>query len=309
MQAELEQKDAELADLRKRWKQTAKELNRLKTSQRRGLYQVTDRYLVDLASRLRYNIRNIAIQYFEGSQEIRDPRHETTESIYSRYFTQVAPDAQRRSAYLGSNRGRSSVGQAFLWQIIIVEVFGQYLWTGSKLSGAINILNDHMRQDRHPSAEFDIEACRNFQSWSAETTGMVLQTIEEKQEPEVSQFLNRVVKKIAAGIVDAILSIIDVADEDGLELEIGMILHEALALDKEVCRQVARVDWTADKTPTNFDPDTMELEGDVELGTHGQTACLVVAPGLRKRGKSSGEDFDVDELLLPMVVSCFNTGS
>lgn len=45
-------------------------------------------------------------------------------------------------------------------------------------------------------------------------------------------------KNTASWIVVAVASLVDV-DDDGLDLEFERILHEALALDKEVCRQVA----------------------------------------------------------------------
>lgn len=36
----------------------------------------------------------------------------------------------------------------------------------------------------------------------------------------------------------------------------------------------------------------------------GQPIIMAIAPGLKKRGKSTGEDFEVENLLLKMDVSC-----
>jgi hypothetical protein len=85
------------------------------------------------------------------------------------------------------------------------------------------------------------------------------------------------------------------------------IIADAIALDKEISRQVARVEWVfprRDAKSPQFDPAIMELtQGETSSRTH-QEVVLVVAPGLRKRGKSSGTDFDVENWLLPIEVSC-----
>ncbi|KAK1707740.1 uncharacterized protein BDZ83DRAFT_642692 [Colletotrichum acutatum] len=308
LKVELQQKDADLADVRKRWKQTAKELNRLKMSQKRELYEVTDRHLVELATRLRYNVRDLAIRYFEGKMGPRGSAHELTGSKFLQYFGRVVHDTTVRNALLKSGNRRSSVMQAYLWEIFTAEIFGRYLWIGSELSGAIQVLNDHMRQARCPITSFDVESCRSFQLWSTETTGLILHTIDAKKESAVRRFIENTVRDIASGIVDAVASLI-IVENDELGSEIERILHEALALDKEVCSQVARVDWITYETPMIFDPEQMEWEGEDESGRRDQPVRLVVAPALRKRGKSTGEDFDVDRLLLPMVVSRLSTGN
>ncbi|KAK1518099.1 hypothetical protein CPAR01_15748 [Colletotrichum paranaense] len=307
LKAELERRDADLADMRKRWKQTAKELNRLKMSQKRGLHEVTDQHLVEMATRLRYNIRNIAIQYFEGKIGSQASVHEPRGSRFLEYLGRVIHDTTVQNAQFKSESRSSSVIQAYLWEILTAEVFGRYLWTGSELSGAIQVLNEHMRQGRYPVANFDVESCRSFQLWSTETTGMILHTIDAKKESAVRRFIEDTVRDMASGIVDAVASLL-IVDKDELGLEIERILHEALALDKEVCRQAARVDWITYETPMIFDPEQMEWEGDDGAGRRDQTVRLVVAPSLRKRGKSTGEDFDVDRLLLPMVASRFGPG-
>ncbi|KAK1497919.1 hypothetical protein CTAM01_07556 [Colletotrichum tamarilloi] len=308
LKVELQRKDADLADMRKRWKQTAKELNRLKMSQKGGLYEVTDRHLVELATRLRYNIRDLAIRHFEGKMRPRDSVHEPRGSRFLHYFGPVVHDTTVQNALLKSGNRRSSVMQAYLWEILTAEIFGRYLWTGSELSGAIQVLNNHMRQERCPIASFDVESCRSFQMWSTQTTSMILHTIDAKKESAVRRFIENTVRDTASGIVDAVASLI-IIENDELGLEIERILHEALALDKEIYRQVARVDWITYETPMIFDPEQMEWEGDDEAGRRDQPVRLVVAPALRKRGKSTGEDFDVDRLLLPMIVSRLGPGN
>jgi hypothetical protein len=100
-----------------------------------------------------------------------------------------------------------------------------------------------------------------------------------------------------------------VVDSASYEHELGRILEEALTLDREICRQVARIEWVfpqSDGKEVLFDSVRMRLgtgEGAAK-GPEPQIVSLVVCPGMKKRGKSTGEDFTVESLLVSMEVSC-----
>jgi hypothetical protein len=94
--------------------------------------------------------------------------------------------------------------------------------------------------------------------------------------------------------------------DEGYAHQILGILDNALALDREISRQVARVDWVfgSEEMSTMFDSRAMELEKGETPSTTNKEVLLVVAPAMTKRGKSTGEDFKVENTLLPMEVSC-----
>lgn len=78
-------------------------------------------------------------------------------------------------------------------------------------------------------------------------------------------------------------------------------------LGKEISRQIARIAWTLDlekeQEGSLFDAETMELEtGDPVKKP--RVVNWIVAPGVIKRGKSTGEGFNHEEMLLSTVVSC-----
>lgn len=56
--------------------------------------------------------------------------------------------------------------------------------------------------------------------------------------------------------------------------------------------------------PGTFRGEIMELQPGERRAFEGQKVQLVVAPGLIKRGRSTGEDSEVTNVLLNMTVSC-----
>ena len=83
------------------------------------------------------------------------------------------------------------------------------------------------------------------------------------------------------------------------------IIKEALDLDQLLSKQVAEICWTfgADE-PGGFNEASMELQQAEKRAVDGQQVQLVVAPGLIKRGRSTGEDYETTSILLRTTVSC-----
>lgn len=319
---ELSQRNIEVEDIRKRWKQVARELDKFR-AQGQGFYQVTDHYLIDLATRLRYNIRSFAIQYFGGELH-RNVRMERTD-FWDRYMTDATPDYE---AYLASPGRRPSIIQSFLWKVLEGQIFGRFLWAGRASKHVRNLCqllrprecghevtyeDDTMltfiiqggQSEAGPESRPDPEAERKFQMWSATTIGLLFDSIDVKEESEAYNHTRNAKEYILEGIRETIDPFLWSQDE-GYQHQILGILDNALALDKEISRQVARVDWVfgIKKTSAMFDPTAMELEKGEKPSMANQQVLLVVAPAMKKRGKSTGEDFKVESMLLRMEVSC-----
>lgn len=82
------------------------------------------------------------------------------------------------------------------------------------------------------------------------------------------------------------------ASERDLADQVFNIVMEALIIDKMISKQVAEVTWL-------FDYDMARGE---RRASDVQNVWLVVAPGMIKRGKSTGEDFNVGNTLLEREV-------
>lgn len=82
--------------------------------------------------------------------------------------------------------------------------------------------------------------------------------------------------------------------------ELLRIIVEGLELDLLIYQQGAAIDWLFEgEAGPGFNPDTMEK---VEEG--GTAIQLAITPGLVKRGKSNGQDFETVNTLLKKQVLC-----
>lgn len=83
------------------------------------------------------------------------------------------------------------------------------------------------------------------------------------------------------------------------------IIEKALDLDQLFSKQVAGISWVAARYKGRvFDEEWMELQQGEKSTVDGQKVQLVVAPGLIKRGRSTGEDYGRTSVLLRITVSC-----
>lgn len=150
------------------------------------------------------------------------------------------------------------------------------------------------RQDR----DISIEAYRKFQLWSADTTEMVLESIASSKDAE-----SVLHDHISSLCNDIWLDIRQFTTNSDIQTEVSNILRRAVDIDQKIRRQAARVKWWYCKPQSKFQPLEMSLANGEANNIENQPVSLVVAPGLTKRGKSTGVDFDNEILLIPPEVS------
>lgn len=149
----LKHAEAALATVRKKWKQAATDLDKMKSSQQRG-YHMTDSELKDTVNRLRYNISRFAIQYFGG----RLPREANIDRIVDsrdlngwRQLSKFLGNRDITISYIGSDRRRPYIVQALIWDTMYWAVFGEALWAGKKMSAAFKDLSEQFQQSGMPT--------------------------------------------------------------------------------------------------------------------------------------------------------------
>jgi hypothetical protein len=162
---------------------------------------------------------------------------------------------------------------------------------------ANHICSEQGSQDFRPDPETE----RKFQTWSATTTNLLMDAVDLNEGGDAYKELENRKQAICDKICEAIGPFTRHVDE-GFEQEILKILDDAIVLDKEISKQVARVIWVFDHG--EFDHSSMVLEGGEKPQIGSKEVQLVVAPGLKKRGKSTGEDFKLENTLLLTEVSC-----
>ncbi|KAL4962024.1 uncharacterized protein BDV14DRAFT_112200 [Aspergillus stella-maris] len=309
-QADLAKRTKELDDMRKRWKQAARELDKTQ-SQNQGFYTVTDNYLIDLTMQLRYNIRNFAIQYFGSDGKEKVGKFEKGKE-WEKYMATTTPESSDCEVFLLSE-WRSSVIQAFIWRFLVGQVFDHFRWageTGITMRNMCLFLRPE-GQYQDSTEEINADEERKFQIWLASTTALIL---EAGVDPHAAgKFKEQNGGKVAA-LVDKVRALLDpfaTTANKAYYHELAKILEECINLDREICRQVARVEWVFPDPgkEVQYDAKSMKLVTGEKLAVDKkkdiQPVRLVVCPAMKKRGKSNGDGFAAPaSMLIPMEVSC-----
>ncbi|GMF74492.1 unnamed protein product [Aspergillus oryzae] len=265
---DLRQKEQEARELRKSWLETANELNRY-LRQGHGYNQMTDDDLLQHVAQLRFTITGFAAQHFSHPQ-LRDRKMTAEYDFFQQYLGISKTDFE---AYIHSVTLRSSLVRALLWVFLLRKVFDQFRWATLE-AGAPN------------------------------TSNLVLDSMifeGDKAYDDRQQFVTMNVK-----VLSKYLASLSLSPKDVIEARLQDLFTQSLELDQELNRQVASITWNRDvRLPCPFDPDHMAMEAAESHQTDEElTVRLVLAPGLSRRGRASGDRFDEIVQLLKMEVSC-----
>lgn len=143
--------------------------------------------------------------------------------------------------------------------------------------------------------------------WKAATSNLALEFIHDHEKTYVRAAMEDFAGAFCQQVLDTISPFMRNSAVGGDFLEqLQEIVEQAIALDQDICRQVARIDWIfpASQDPVLFKPNYMEMEVGEAAPRPGQHVDVVVVPALKKRGKSTGDGFETEYLLCKMVVTC-----
>ncbi|KAF4502463.1 hypothetical protein FAGAP_1315 [Fusarium agapanthi] len=293
MSQEAIKRDQDVIKFRKLWKKAAMEHDKFRASGQ-GFYQITDEDLVELINHLRLNIRDLSIQYFDGITI----KGDTSTSYRPDYFKHLSNSTLERDGfmqYLKLSIRSHEVVQAFLWRVIVFEVFEKFDWLGADTSADFR----HLRHGLKPSLFVNTEggppvpnheAERKFHSWSSTTISMLLTSIDAEKANDYTKHMTDFHVNRIINTVDHLLR---KDRERSFKNQLSAIITEAFALDKEISRQVARVIW-------RFNVPQPEEKAEQPHAAPSRPD-LVMAPAVFKRGKSTGEGFDHETKLLDIV--------
>ncbi|KAL5343828.1 hypothetical protein BJX70DRAFT_393250 [Aspergillus crustosus] len=285
----------------KLWKSTARELRKAKHTP--GLPQVTDSQLTGLIQQLRYSIRDFAVQYFTGIDRSQISRDRL--DIWDSCMVPTTPGTNAYEQYTRSPSRCPSVLQGMLWRLLDKYVFGNFVWAG-EAGDALCSLRFYMKYSFRQETTADLEVERKFQMWSAETTSLLLQMCDFAEGSEEHKRIQSNKKEILQDFWSIARQYLSTRSRHPGEA-FRRILDNAIALDREIYRQAARINWEfpPENSQIRFRPENMEAEKGQQAPKPGQPVLLVVSPGVTKRGKSDGQDFQADQQwLVPIEVSC-----
>ncbi|KAM7215781.1 hypothetical protein V8F06_008804 [Rhypophila decipiens] len=300
----LKEKSAESQDFQKRWKQTARELNKIR-SQQQGFHLVTDDYLVERINSLRYAIQTFAIQFYGGKA----PRFQKPKM--AGYFVELLKSVANLESDLMSQDRRANAVQAIIWRELADHVFDKFQWlstaAGSPAYNLCNVLRPKWQRVGYYTGSRDPAVEQKFQIWSASTTAILMDLDDNQQRSSASNSGAEKLenKGLFQGTLEFFTQIPTTCDPHGLADGFRQIFQEAIDLDKEISRQVARIEWDFQKGHTGMELDLARMTVARDEGGCATTdkVRLVIAPRVIKRGKSTGNDFEVEHQLLPMQVT------
>ncbi|KAG5745889.1 hypothetical protein H9Q70_011421 [Fusarium xylarioides] len=285
--------DQDVTKFRRLWKKAAMEHDKFRASGQ-GFYQITDEYLVELINHLRLNIRDLSIQYFDGVT-LKGDTFTSYRPDYFKYLENTTPERGGFMRCLKLSTRSHEVVQAFLWRVIVFEIFERFEWLGADTSEDFR----HLRHGLKPSLFVNTEggppvpnheAERKFHCWSSTTISMLLTSIDKEKTND--HMKHRTIYHVDR-IINTLDSLLTKDRGRSFKNQLSAIITEAFALDKEISRQVARVIW-------RFNVPQQEEKADQPHAAPNKPD-LVMAPAVFKRGKSTGEGFDHETKLLDMV--------
>ncbi|KAI0112711.1 hypothetical protein F4776DRAFT_674232 [Hypoxylon sp. NC0597] len=281
-ESEVQQLSHKLKTVQNKWKRTASELDRV-LSQAQVFNPVTDEELISMARQLQYNIRGFSIQYFS------EPLLRSRFGLKPNYAEYLP---EHYDAYLRYPENFLLVVQSFVWHVLASEVFDRFVWAGGASEGFDNLW-DHIAHARIRESQKICMTTRKLHAWRATTTGLVLDHLNES-DVSINQ-------KSKAAIMHEIQMVLNKLSKQDYKSELDSILDEAINLDKVISSQAAKISWRF------LEPQDGKYARKKLLSTN--EGRVVVCPAMVKRGKSNGEDFDGESVLLPRVEEfCNMTG-
>ncbi|KAI1204681.1 uncharacterized protein F4807DRAFT_471862 [Annulohypoxylon truncatum] len=261
--------------------------------------QSTDHELIQKAMKLRIAIRDFAILYFGNNVNMLGSSQASLESLNQ--FLRIPLDYLE--TYISFSSKRVNLIRAFLWAYLYERVFNRFYWSWQGAGTAFCEMRGFLYNLVDGSKNADPRGERKFHTWRANTANLLVEAMRLNETTVTSdgqQFIQQ-----WTNTVSQLLGPFKSSDQQGYLQGLEGIITQSLELDKEICKQIANIEWVhCEELPCTFVPDSMELELSQEHQGNNKAVTLVLGPGLVRRGKSSGDDFDVMERLLKTQVYC-----
>ncbi|KAI1170295.1 hypothetical protein F4777DRAFT_569798 [Nemania sp. FL0916] len=259
--------------------------------------QSADDEIIQKAMTLRISIRDFALLYFEGSIDQSAISPKSLEALNE--YLRIPPDYLTN--YITTASTRVNVVRAFIWAYLCENVFNRFSWTWQGAGIAFHDMCGFLDVLVGEPGNRDSQGLRKFHTWRANTAGLLAEAMS-LDEATANSDCQQLIKQWSNHISQLIRPFRTSRDQEyrqGLE----SIIFQSVELDREICKQVAQMQWTIhDDLPCTFDPRSMEVELGQEQNSNNGVVTLVLGPGLVKRGKSSGDRFDLKERLLKTQV-------
>lgn len=282
--------------------------------------QLEDSEIITQTQRLRLQVRDFAVLHSECNEDHLRVSPEGQAAL-AKY---LHADRNTLGSYVRSGATRPAILKAFIWAFLRSEIFDRYLWAPPSVDEAARSLRLYLGTckpeltgkprpfqltvytealDAKHTASVAPEAQRRFHIWRAETSGLILDAKNLKDKRKAEHSHRSAIAKTAQSLAGH-LKYITPAKSDKFITSLEKLIDSAFSLDQIFSQQVARWSWYfLPSSPCNFDPDMMDMVDCTMQPGPERLVYLTLAPALVKRGRSSGDEFDLaPEVRLQMEV-------
>ncbi|GJC89219.1 hypothetical protein ColLi_12057 [Colletotrichum liriopes] len=299
----LKRKTLEAEELRTAWRQTCNEFNTFKSlAQNKAFQTLEDKDLVKSVSQLGYNVQSFGNRFFgyDGPAPIL-PRQSQGQLRYLRRFINTQSDSFE--ALMVHTDERCMVVESIIWKLLVDDVFGQFCWAGQGAGVGLSKLHEAfgLGQKKKKEVPENLETLRKYHIWKARTTLLLVDVLGLEGDGELSARRKLAEGKASKAAAELQPYAHPVFKKKDLELDLVDIIMQALELDLLIHKQAADISWLHMKElkTSEFDPVSMD-----NVGNPGSHVWHVLSPGVVKRGKSNGEEFETVQCLLKSKVAC-----
>ncbi|KAI0483752.1 hypothetical protein F4859DRAFT_473994 [Xylaria cf. heliscus] len=288
-------------EIHKRWKRAVSQLDQL---QYKGteMSQLTDGDLIRQVRELRYKIKNFSSQYFQCkvSQQHRD----TSRNNFWKYMTAVTFTGSHDHYHdLMSETRRSILIQAFLWRLLVGEVFGKFCWVPSlrePVTKVYEALRPAYVEKSNQEVPIASRSDEKFQAWSATTSALILELTQNNSFKEGNNSeTNLLVHDFSVQIID-VIGPFAIGSPSMISSDLHSIIEAAIDLDRNIFTKAASVHWifTSSGCQVQLDSDLMDLQEKEVASRSEECVDVVTAPALVKRSKCIGTKSGLEEMVL-----------
>jgi hypothetical protein len=294
--------------------------------------EVSDKWLQSQWYDLHVKIENLSNQYFVGRISL--PSHVWSKpsqpvKLSHQPAVAIAQLTNKSAEYLGSDRERHLIIQAFIWWFLVNKIFahtryddGGFYWAGQSrellyhLKRQVRLLRPQTWSQLNPNdlkrAEKD---SKNYHQWRA-TTSILLQAGEsaDKRVRHIQGLITEQIVEMLCVIRPYIVTSKDISTamaEDDICKQLEAILTQAIKLDAEMAKQRAWIHCEQWWAPIEGDPmwgfrwvaeeaemiQTSEQIKSRRANFKDPCVQLIVQPALIKEGNQYGQNYATREIL------------
>ncbi|CAI6056620.1 unnamed protein product [Clonostachys chloroleuca] len=269
--------------------------------------QLTDNEIIEMVDQLRSNIRNFTTQYFGEKLKLDSGPNLVSAKMDLQGSISILIPIETVHHCVSNPGLRPVIIQDFIWRWLVSNVFSAYCWSPGDTNSAIihleKLFFNHL-QKGVINQSGDPE--REFHTWRANTSKMVHEATETSPNTRESMDFGNISNQLKDDLMKRIKTWLPRKKALPIE-QMVEVIRQSIVLDMHISKQIAKFQWKLFDDNTRrvnkFDGKSMEPGPGQSQLEEGKSFDLVLAPGLTRYGRSSGNEYNIPLLLMKSQVA------